>query len=366
MKKVLLLILAFSSSVAMAASNPSVKLIQLKTSHSSTRTVAALPVKLSPAVFEMQRTRNFHLKKNTRNIQEDKFPPEVNLTMNDVPVFDQGSYGTCVTFSVTAAIDAAIDKGDYISQICLLQLSRNVTQNTFWHSLWEGSSIKTLLSYIAQYGIISTADQAKGYCNKVKSYPLEYNEKYLKHKMSPAEYHAHSVNVYQDYRLEPQILFNFTHVYSMDGWENRILTIGNNSDGWITPEESFAATRKSIAEGNRVILEFLFKGDNMRVGTKNTENDTWFVNNALRSVFNAQHYLTESNDWFYHQVVIYGYDDNITVRNANGESQTGVFLVRNSWGEVGPEYMTYDYFKLMALEATSINTTKKSYIRSEP
>ncbi|MBX9585654.1 MAG: hypothetical protein K2X50_00205 [Gammaproteobacteria bacterium] len=361
MKKLLLIILAFSTSLALATNNPSVRLLPLKSSGMRTRTVAAMPIQLSPAVFEMQRTRNLKLNKSRRNIVEDNLPSEVNLSMNDVPVFDQGRYGTCVAFAVTAAIDAQINKGDYISQLCLLQLSRSVTQNTYWHSLWEGSSIRILLSYISQYGIMTTEDQKKGFCNNVKTYPTTYDEKYLKLKMSPSQYHAHSVNIYKSYRIEPQILFNFTHVYSMGGSSDQILTIGNNSDGWVTPEESFAATRKSIAEGNRVIVEFLFKADNMRVGIKNTDNDTWFMSNDLRSAFSSQHYLTDSNDWYYHQVVIYGYDDNITVQNAAGESQTGVFLVRNSWGEEGPEYMTYDYFKLMALEATSINTTKKTY-----
>ncbi len=349
MKKLLIISLAFSTSVALAINHP------------PARTVAATPIKLSPAVFEMQRMRNLQLNKSTRNTSGDDLPSEVNLTMNGVPVLDQGLYGTCVTFAVTAAIDAQINKGDYISQLCLLQLSNSVTQNTYWHSLWEGSSIRILLSYISQYGIITTDDQQKGYCNKVKTYPATFDGKYLKHKMSPSEYHAHSVNIFKNYRIEPQILFKFTHVYSMGGDSDRILTIGNNSDGWVTPEESFAATRKSIAEGNRVILEFLFKGNHMRVGIKNTDNDTWFASNELKSAFSALQHLSDAEGWYYHQVVIYGYDDNLTVQNAAGETQTGVFYVRNSWGEEGPEYMTYDYFKLMALEATSINTTKIAY-----
>lgn len=361
MKKLLMISLAFSTSLALATNNPSIHLLQLKSSHSPSRTVAAMPIKLTPAVFEMQRTRNVHLKKSTRNTVEDHLPSEVNLTMNGVPVLDQGSYATCVTFAVTAAIDAQINKGDYISQLCLLQLSRSVIENTFWHSLWEGSSIRILLSYLSQYGVMTTDYQKKGFCNNVQTYPLTYNEKYLKHKMTPAQYHAHSVDIFRNYEIEPQILFNFTHIYSMEGGPDRILTIGNNSDGWITPEAAFAATRKSIAEGNRVILEFLFKGSNMRIGIKNTENDTWFMSNELRSIFNSQRYLTDANDWYYHLVVIYGYDDNLTVRDAEGETQTGVFLVRNSWGEERPEYMTYDYFKLMALEATSINTTQMTY-----
>lgn len=360
MKKLCFIGLAFSTSVALASNAPYVRLIPLKSSDSSVRTVAALPAKLSPEVFEMQKNRSLLLNKSTRNqnLAFDNLPSEVNLSMNGVPVFDQGAYGTCVTFAVTAAFDAAINKGDYISQLCLLQLSRNVTQNSYWHSLWEGSSIRTLLSYISQYGIMTTDDQRNGYCNNVKTYPTEYSEKYLKYKLKPSAYYSHSVNINKIYRFEPQILFNLTHIYAADNEINRILTIGNNSDGWVSPEESFSAVHKSIAEGNRVILEFLFKGNNMRVGIKNTNKDTWFVNAELRSAFDSQHYLTDSDDWYYHEVVVYGYDDNATVHSATGESQRGVFYVRNSWGEEGLEYMTYDYLKLMALEATSINTPK--------
>lgn len=366
MRKWLILNLALWSSLALAF--PSAHLLTLK-SVTHARTVAALPVKLSSEVFAMQRMRSLQLDKVARSPFADNLPPEVNLGMNGVPVLDQGLYATCVTFAVTAALDAALNKGDHISQLCLLQLSRGVVQNTYWHSLWDGSSIRILLSYISQYGIMSIADQKKGYCNKIKTYPLK-EEKPLKHKMTPTEYHAHSENIYDDYQLEPQELFVFAHAYSMDSNPDRLLTLGNNSDGWITPAESFAAMRKSLAEGNRVVIQFLFKGSLLRGGIKNMDNDTWFASNELRSVFNAQHYITDSNDWYIHDVVIYGYNDNITVRNVLGETQTGVFYARNSWGDEELEFMTYDFFKLMALEATSINTTKQTHqirnIRLEP
>ncbi|MDQ2995067.1 MAG: hypothetical protein M3R00_09055, partial [Pseudomonadota bacterium] len=112
------------------------------------------------------------------------------------------------------------------------------------------------------------------------------------------------------------------------------------------------------AEGNRVILEYFFKANFRRGGHKNIEEDTWFASKALKFAFTDPKSLREK-DWYSHDVVIYGYDDNMTVRNENGETQTGVFYVRNSWGESAPEYMTYDFFKLMALEGTSINTAKK-------
>jgi hypothetical protein len=54
---------------------------------------------------------------------------KMQLGMNNVPVLDQGGFGSCVTFANTAAVDADLSKGDYISQLCLLQLGRYLEKN---------------------------------------------------------------------------------------------------------------------------------------------------------------------------------------------------------------------------------------------
>lgn len=66
-------------------------------------------------------------------------PDQVQLKMNKVPVLDQGRHGTCVTFAVTGAIDAVIGKGDYISQLCNLQLGSYLEQHGYGLSGWNGS-----------------------------------------------------------------------------------------------------------------------------------------------------------------------------------------------------------------------------------
>lgn len=358
MKKHLhVLSLALITSLAMAGNTPAVELLAIKPSHK----VGVMPIKLSPEAVEMQRLRTQQLQSAPTNPVTVPLPTEVDLTMNNVPVLNQGPYATCVIFAVTAALDAAINKGDYISQLCLLQLSANVTQNTFWHSLWLGSSVKTSLSYISEYGIMTIDDQKRGSCNKIKSYPLVFDEKYLNYKMNRKDYHYYAENIYRTYFIEPQVLFMFAHAYSADDNTNRLLTLGNNNDGWITPADAFASIRKSLAEGNRVVLEFLFKGDLLRGGIKNTYNDTWFASNDLKSAFNSQHFFSDAKDWYFHEVVIYGYNDEIITHNSKGETQKGVFYVRNSWGEEEPEFMTYDFFKLMSMEATSINTPKQTH-----
>lgn len=69
------------------------------------------------------------------------------------------------------------------------------------------------------------------------------------------------------------------------------------------------------------------------------------------------------NGWFYHEIVLYGYDDNAIATMPDGSNQKGVLYVRNSWGtrpyNQGIEFMTYDYFKMMATDAISIVTTPR-------
>src|SRR3989338_2283243 len=51
-----------------------------------------------------------------------ELPSKVKVGMQLTHVLDQGYHGSCVTFAVTAALDAALGAGDYISQLCNLEL----------------------------------------------------------------------------------------------------------------------------------------------------------------------------------------------------------------------------------------------------
>ncbi|WBV63527.1 hypothetical protein PGH43_01250 [Legionella pneumophila 130b] len=74
------------------------------------------------AIKALARKTDITLKKPNTITTSTALPSKVELGMNNVPVLNQGSFGTCVTFATTAAIDAALNKGDYISQLCQLQL----------------------------------------------------------------------------------------------------------------------------------------------------------------------------------------------------------------------------------------------------
>ena len=80
---------------------------------------------------------------------------KIQLGMNGVPVLDQGIHGSCVTFAVTAALDAAIKKGDYISQLCLLQLGNYIEQEEGEPSGWNGLWNREAFARIDKYGIVN-------------------------------------------------------------------------------------------------------------------------------------------------------------------------------------------------------------------
>ena len=70
---------------------------------------------------------------------KDGLSSSIDLGMNNVPVLDQGSHGTCVTFATTAAVDAVLGKGDYVSQLCNLELGATLEQFGYYPSGWDGS-----------------------------------------------------------------------------------------------------------------------------------------------------------------------------------------------------------------------------------
>lgn len=67
----------------------------------------------------------------------------VDLGMANVPVLDQGAYGTCVTFAATAALDARLQKGDYIDQQCSLALNKTLGHN-YWNGAYNAVEILSL------------------------------------------------------------------------------------------------------------------------------------------------------------------------------------------------------------------------------
>jgi aminopeptidase C len=88
------------------------------------------------------------------------------------------------------------------------------------------------------------------------------------------------------------------------------------------------------------------------VGTHNANFDTWVLTPEiardihLRPLFGG------------HEMIITGYDDDAIATDDQGRQHKGLFTLRNSWGEeVGDKgnfYMSYDYFKVLVIEAQRI------------
>ena len=77
-------------------------------------------------------------------------PGAIDLGMANVPVLDQGSYGTCVTFSTIGALDAKFNLGDYIDPQCSLALDLALGNN-WWNYAYAPSDI---MNPLKQNGII--------------------------------------------------------------------------------------------------------------------------------------------------------------------------------------------------------------------
>ena len=103
--------------------------------------------------------------------------------MNDVPVLDQGAHGTCVTFAVTGAMDAAYTEAthvkgdDQFSELCSLELGTTLERQSpidksgerTYPSGWDGSWGTVVLSQIKNHGLITKAYEKSHGCAGVRN-----------------------------------------------------------------------------------------------------------------------------------------------------------------------------------------------------
>lgn len=288
------------------------------------KTIKLLKVKMD----EAEKTYlNQAIKYSSINLNQDSpstFPSKKFLGMNNVPVLDQGMHGTCVTFAATAAIDAHLDKGDYISQLCNLTLGSYLENNKKGLSGWNGSNINNVLKQIEQYGIVSKQNQRKYRCGGFKEYPrylpIDPHTTYT----TPEQFLPMSEKIYESN-------LNWRFVFHENG------------------EETLNEVKKAINAGHRLSTEFLVPATDLGVvgavgKHKNWfDEDTWVLSSSIKKYLNDVHSG--------HEVVITGYDDNAIAKDDKGKKHKGLLKLRNSWGYWagywGEFYMSYDYFKLL-------------------
>lgn len=304
---------------------------------SPAHSIKLLKVELSKPAEQALNKRTAQVTSKKRTLSANsKYPSKVNLGMNKVPVLDQGSFGTCVTFASTAAINAALGQGDYISQLCQLQLGNYLESNGYTPSGWDGSLGRNVLSQMETYGVVSKQQQERVGCGGLTDYPtLERPAS----SISPEDYHQLSESINEKISWSP-ILDIFTALDRVD------------------TEKTLADIKQALNEQDRVTFGVLLLDFDLgmmgAVGSHNANFDTWILTPEiardiyLRPLFGG------------HEMIITGYDDDAIATDEQGKQHKGLFTLRNSWGDKlgdkGDFYMSYDYFKVLVIEAQRIRS----------
>lgn len=305
---------------------------------SAPRVIKLLKVELSkPAEAALNKRASLIATQSASLNKSSHYPGKIDLGMNDVPVQDQGDYGTCVTFAVTSAIDAALGQGDYISQLCSLQLGNYLQTNGYTYSGWDGSLGSTVLSQIETFGIINKEQEHTIGCGGLTHYPA--HTPIPEGTMNPEDYHQLSENINDVIAWSP-ILDIYT---AMDRVDTNA-TLDN--------------VKKALNENDRVTFGVLLLDFDLgvmgAVGTHNSHYDSWVLTPEIaRDIYLKPQFGG-------HEMIITGYDDNAIATDEQGHEHKGLLTLRNSWGDKigdhGNFYMSYDYFKVLTIEAQRIRS----------
>ena len=233
-------------------------------------------------------------------------PGSVDLGMENVPVLDQGQYGTCVTFSTTAALDARLKKGDFIDQQCTLALNKGLG-NDYWNGADNATQI---LDPLKQYGIIS-----KGNC---------FGDQYADpdQTVDTKTYQTKSTKKYSS-----QI--NYTY------YGTAVLA---DLKAGLKAGHRFAIGTALADTGDPISVN----GFDMLISGNQTNGGLW----ACQQPSSDTNYCGAQNAG--HEIVVIGYDD-----------KQQLLKIRNSWsdqvGDQGDFYMTYTFYNAMVSDQTKLN-----------
>lgn len=266
---------------------------------------------------------------------------EKQLGMNDVPVLNQGAFGSCVTFANIGAIDALLSPKDYISEWCNLTLGQYLEKNSKnYQSGWNGSYGEIVLNQMLYLGVIPKQEEGTIRCGDVDSYAAAGSTSAA---MSLSDFNRYS--------------HELTHV----AW-NPILTY---MDGLYFKNKEMMKildeVRSTLIAGDRMTLGFLIDDTQLFLGIEGQRyvpNDTWVMTPEIEA------HLSEGKVDAGHEVIVTGFDDNAVVYDKKGQPHQGVLTLRNSWGakagNQGDYYMTYDYFLQTTVEVQRIFRIKTS------
>jgi hypothetical protein len=293
--------------------------------------------KLKFATFKT--TDNLLASENTES--KKGLPSKIDLGMNNVPVLDQGMHGTCVTFAITAAIDALLNQGDYVSQLCSLALGSSLEYTSYFPSGWDGSYGIALLDRLTEYGIVSVANQKAHSCGQFTDYPV--NDFRTSGPMSASDYHQISEDI--NMRISWYSLITEQELFS----ENAPADV---TDRLLTSIKQ-TLNRPYAQQDLRLTVGLVLPVNHCHVGacaTYHKTDDTWALTKEI----------IKDNEPEYggHEMVITGYDDHAVAVDNTGAKHKGLLILRNSWGDKygdnGNFYVTYDFFKQFVLDVQVI------------
>lgn len=304
--------------------------------------VTVLKVKLSEKELRALESRQPRKSLAARAVTSPRLPAAIQIGMNGVPVLNQGRHGSCVTFADSAALNAALGKGDYISQLCSLELGTHLERNGYIPSGWNGSWGPLVLEQMMRFGIVSKDAQKTKSCANMTEYPIADKDN-IGNEMALAEYKGVSENINNK--------VYWTHLFSNDqvfDWP---------TDAPEKMQEVLVNVKRAIANGHRLTFgTFLILHPGCRAGacaSHGASNDTWALTSGLE---------TPPYEVGGHELVITGYDDHAVAYDEYGGKHQGLLTLRNSWGadagHNGDYYMSYDYFVKYANEVQEIIPVK--------
>lgn len=284
------------------------------------------------------------------NVKDNTLPAKADVGMNGTPVLNQGMHGSCVTFATTGAFDALIGKGDYVSQLCSLELGSYLEKHAYAYSGWEGSFGPLVLNQFMTHGLVSIAKQKEKGCGGVHAYPVSSSSK--GNPVSLDEYHGLSEKVSNHFYWEP--------ILSVYQFSYNTLDHEYDADKVVNEVKKELALKRPMRE-SRVTFGTILPYRMCSVGACakfHQNNDTWAITKSMEREF---------DNWELggHEMIIIGYDDDAVVTDNEGGTHKGIFTIRNSWGtgagDKGNYYMTYDFFKRFVMEAQRLIKTDDSW-----
>jgi hypothetical protein len=290
---------------------------------------------LAPRLTEAQRAKFLGYRVKHPEKLDSSTPAQALLGMNGVPVLDQGQHGACVTFSNTGAVDALLGKGDYVSQLCHLELGAYLANNGYFPSGWDGSDGNIVLNQMTQFGIVSQATQSAYGCAGVSQYPG-----------SDAQYTGQPMSLKEHYSKSEDISSTISWEMILSNDQRLELSPGYTYDGLAVLNQVKSVLSSALVQGQPNSVRFTFGvllPDACTAGacaTSVAQNDTWAITPEVQA---------STNILGGHEMIITGYDDNAVATDSAGNQYTGLLTIRNSWGaetgNAGDFYMTYDFFQ---------------------